>query len=159
MNITSNILIGIIVALGTGLAVGLQGLFVGTLGSILEPLRSGWYVHVGGMLTGGAMVLLAIALRPTADAALDLTWQTALLAVIAGTCGMGIIVGIAFAFPRVGQVAGQAAIIFGQLGVALAVDAFGLLTDEPVPVDARRVLGLFVMIVAIYLLLPSPSQT
>ena len=75
--------------------------------------------------------------------------------VIAGALGIGIIGGVAFAFPRTGIAAGGASIILGQMTVAIVVDTFGWAGAEPIPLNLSRIAGLVILAVAIRLLLPA----
>ena len=38
--------------------------------------------------------------------------------------------------------------------VAMAADTFGLAGKDPIPVDPQRIIGLILMVIAAYLLLP-----
>ena len=149
----STVGIGLLVALGTGLAIGLQGMFTTITGQMLGPVRSGLAIHIGGSITGALMVF-AVMLTATKQPHIDLTPRVMIFAIIAGTIGMFIVMGIGFAFSRVGQVSGQSAIIFAQLTVAVVIDALALAGGQPIPLDGRRILGLMVMALGTYLLLP-----
>lgn len=149
----STMTIGLMVALGAGLAIGLQGVFTSVTGQMLGPLRGGVAIHVGGALVGALMVYI-VTLTGTSQPEIQLTPRAIMFSLIAGTVGMFIVMGIAFSFPRIGQVSGQVAIIMAQMTVGVIVDMYALAGGQPIPLDGRRILGLLVMAVGVYLLLP-----
>jgi len=148
---------GLIVALGAGIAIGLQGLFTNVTGQMLGPLRGGVAIHVAGTFVGAGMILLVMLLSPNLLPAVTITPRTLIFATLAGTAGMFILMGIAFSFPRIGQVAGQGALIFAQMAVAVVIDTFALAGGDPIPLDWRRLLGLLVLALGTYLLLPQQT--
>lgn len=148
---------GLIVAIGAGIAIGLQGLFTNITGQMIGPLRGGLAIHIGGALIGAAMVLVVTALRP-AEQAIEITPRLITFSLLAGAAGMLILMGVATAFPLIGQVAGQGTLIFAQMAVAVVIDMLGLAGGEPIPLDGRRILGLIVVAIGTYLLLPQQSN-
>ena len=66
---------------------------------------------------------------------------------IAGVFGAGIVLTRAYAPPRVGTFATVALMIAGQLLAGAAIDAFGWLGTERIPVTASRVIGLVLLTV------------
>jgi uncharacterized membrane protein YdcZ (DUF606 family) len=50
--------------------------------------------------------------------------------------------------------AGLAAVILGQFLFGVIADSFGLGGMQPIPLDLRRVIGLAVMALSVFLLLP-----
>lgn len=149
----STMTVGLMVALGAGLAIGLQGIFTSVTGQMLGPLRGGVAIHVGGALVGALMVYI-VTLTGTSQPEIQLTPRAIIYSLMAGTVGMFIVMGIAFSFPRIGQVSGQVAIIMAQMIVGVIVDMYALAGGQPIPLDGRRILGLLVMAVGVYLLLP-----
>jgi transporter family-2 protein len=73
---------------------------------------------------------------------------------VAGLLGIGIVMGVAFSLSKVGVTAGIAALIMGQLLVSIIVDTSGWGGVEPIPLSPSRIVGLFVMGLAVYLLVP-----
>ncbi|MGJ3238812.1 MAG: DMT family transporter [Anaerolineae bacterium] len=149
----SSMTLGLMVALGAGIAIGMQGLFTNIVGQIVGPVRGGFAIHIGGTLVGALMVAFVVATNPGLRE-IEITPRLIMFSLLAGTAGMFILMGIAFAFPRIGQVAGQGALIFAQMAVAIAVDSLALAGGDPIPLDWRRVLGLFVLALGTYLILP-----
>ena len=66
---------------------------------------------------------------------------------ISGVFGAGIVLTLAYAPPRVGTFATVALMIAGQLLAGAAIDAFGWLGTERIPVTASRVIGLVLLTV------------
>jgi len=149
----STMTMGLMVALGAGIAVGFQGVFTSVTGQMLGPVRGGVAIHIGGAVTGALMVYF-VSMTNINQPAIVLTPRIILFSLLAGTTGMFIVMGIAFSFPLIGQVSGQVAIILAQMTVAVIVDTYALAGGQTIPLDWRRVIGLLVMAVAVYLLLP-----
>ena len=61
---------------------------------------------------------------------------------------------ISFAVPRTGVAAGNFALVFGQLMIAALIDAIGFPGMGKIPLTPIRILGLLVMAIGIYLVLP-----
>lgn len=149
----STVLYGVLIALGAGIAIGLQGLFTNVTGQMAGALRGGLAIHITGAIIGTGMVLLMSVARPE-EQALVITPRLIGFAFLAGTAGMMILTGIATSFPIIGQVAGQGVLIFGQMVVAIVIDTFALAGGEPIPLDWRRLLGLAILAFGTWLLLP-----
>lgn len=153
----SSVTLGFAVALGTGVAIGLQGLFTNIIGQMAGPLRGGVAIHIGGLLAGMAMVVIFTATRAQTES-VDITPKFLLFAFLGGATGMMILMGVATAFPLIGQVAGQGVLIFAQMAVAIIVDTLALAGGDPIPMDGRRLLGLVVMAIGAVLLLPQSAS-
>jgi transporter family-2 protein len=154
MDLTNATTLGFLVALGAGIAIGLQGLFTNITGQLLGPLRGGLAIHIGGTLVGAGMVFFMLVTNPNLEP-VQITGRSVLFAFLAGTAGMFILMGIAFSFARIGQVAGQGVLIFAQMGVAVFVDTLALAGGDPIPLDWQRLLGLVLLGIGAYLLLPA----
>lgn len=152
----SSMTLGLMVALGAGVAIGLQGLFTNITGQMLGPARGGLAIHIAGTIVGASLVMFLMLTNPNLPS-VTITPRVILFAFLGGTSGMIILMGIAFAFPRIGQVAGQGALIFAQMAVAVFVDTFALAGGDPLPLDWRRLLGLLVLALGTYLLLPQQN--
>lgn len=139
------------VALAAGLAIGAQGAVIRTAERLTGPLRTGLLVNVAG----GALSLLALAALSLAGGAA--LWHGLLRSSpywgAAGVLGIGILVGVAVALPRLGIAAGLAGVILGQMAAAVVVDTAGWGAAR-VPLSATRVLGLALMALSVFLLLP-----
>ncbi len=90
-----------------------------------------------------------------------LTWEgTKSILPISAVAGLMVIVavaGVAYAMPRTGVAAGNMAMMFGQMAVAVVIDMIGIAGYDKVPLDWPRILGLMLMIVGVYLVLPRQS--
>lgn len=90
-----------------------------------------------------------------------ITWEgTKSILPISAVAGVMVIVavaGVAYAMPRTGVAAGNMAMMFGQMAVAVVIDLIGIGGYDKVPLTWPRVLGLALMIVGVYLVLPRQS--
>ena len=105
---------------------------------------------VGGLIAG----LLIVLFRNQEQLNGSIPNTVVPLLIIAGGLGIVIIMGVSFSLARTGVAAGLAGLFLGQMLVGLVVDTFGWGSIEVVPLDSRRVLGLLVMALAVFLLLP-----
>ena len=148
----SSAIVGVLAALATGLAIGIQATFTSRTGGLISDLRIGLLTNVfGGAFAG--LIVLVLVLRQGVTA-----WRlppaATVMLVIAGVLGIGIITGVAFSLQRAGVAAGIATFIAGQLVISVIVDSKGIGGVDPIPLTPQRVLGLVVMAAAVYLLLP-----
>lgn len=149
----SSLILGVVAALGTGLAIGVQSTLSSRLGPLIGDLRTGLLMNVMG---GIIAALITAGLMFRYGQQYVLVPRTALLMlVVAGALGVGIITGAAYSLPRIGIAAGLATIILAQLLISVLADTTGVGHVEPIPLTLRRVSGLLVMAVAVYLLLPT----
>ncbi|NJL57815.1 hypothetical protein HC928_23800 [bacterium] len=161
MQINNSLLVAMLIATGGGFAIGMQSVIINSVSGGVGAVRTAFFIHVGGSVIGAAMLgLLWLAGQGgTQEATTMPQWTPRLISafLLAGTMGMVIIPSIALAFPRTGLVAGQILLIGGQTLIALIVDTLGLAGAEPIPLDRQRLLGLALMVLAVYLLLPTPG--
>lgn len=160
MNI--KILASILVALLTGSAIALQATLNGRAGAVIGPVRTGLIVNA----LGGSMAILIIlflfvmtrfgALNATAvpGDSVKAFYSTLPLTGLAGFLGILIIVGISFALQAVGVTAGLSAVILAQLLLGLVIDSLGAGSTGIIAADPRRILGVIVMAIGVYLLVP-----
>lgn len=146
------IIIGSFIAIVTGILITIQATFSGRGGNIIGPVRTGIITNLGSGLF--AVLFLAISIIWH-----TLEWKSVPQATVgsllfSGGLGILIVIGISFALQYTGVTAGTAAVILGQLLVSTIVDATGLSGKEVIPITGQRVLGLLVMAIAVYLLLP-----
>ena len=148
----TSILIGALVALITGLAIGLQSTIASRVGSVIGDVRTGLIINfLGGVIAG--TTILALILRGGFQ-----PWKVsgAIIgaAALSGLIGIIIISGISFSLQRAGIAAGLATVIVGQLALSMMIDTFGIGGVEAIPFSHQRLLGLLVMGLGVYLLLP-----
>src|SRR6266508_4542740 len=143
-------LTGIAVALGSGLAIGIQATLFTLIGRAIGPVRASLVLNVTGGIVAGIIVLAILGVGGNKN--WNISRSTLVSAVIAVTMGIFIVAGVALAFQRTGIAVGVATVFLGQMLIGISVDALGLAVAEAISLDPRRVLGLVVMAVAILLL-------
>ncbi len=148
----TTIVLGIIGALSTGLAIGAQSTLSSRVGVMIGPFRTGMLTNLFGGLMAGLIVLFFVIRQGLP--AWRIPGQALAMLLISGALGLLIIMGISFSLSRTGITAGLATIILGQLFISVIVDATGWGGAEPIPLNISRLFGLAVMGLAIFLLLP-----
>ncbi len=148
----SALLVGVITAIIAGIAIGIQSVFSTRTGALIGPFRTGLFTNIFGgsvalLILGGSKII------PISEKG-AIPSQAFLLTFLAGLFGVFIIMGVSFSLQRTGVTAGFALIILGQMLISTIVDTTGWGGLEPIPLDFNRILGLIVMAVAVYLLLP-----
>jgi len=145
------VLSALFVALASGLTIGLQNTLISRASPFAGAVHTGLLVN----LAGGTLSLVLLAFLVVRSPAFP--WEgvrhSALFWAASGGMGMGIVMGIGFALPRTGIAAGLAAIILGQLFVAVVVDTLGW-GGTRIPLSLSRVLGVVLLVAATWLLLP-----
>jgi transporter family-2 protein len=148
----STIIVGAVVALFTGIAIGTQSTITSRVGSIIGDVRTGLLTNFMGGLIAGLLALIVLFREGTGS------WRVpgAVLGFIglSGLLGIFIITGISFSLQRAGVAAGLATVILGQLALSTLVDTWGVGGAEAIPLSLQRVLGLLVMALGVVLLLP-----
>lgn len=141
---------GIAVALGSGLAIGIQATLFTLIGRAIGPVRASLILNVTGGIVAGLIMLAVLGIGGNKH--WSIPRSTLVFAVIAVTLGIFIVTGVTLAFQRTGVAAGIATVFLGQMLIGILVDAFGLAGAEAVPIDMRRILGLLIMTIAIIFL-------
>jgi transporter family-2 protein len=85
---------------------------------------------------------------------LDATQKVVPWAILAGALVLVAVAGIGYAVPRIGVLAGNMAIVFGQIALAAVIDTVGLSGYERIPLSLARLMGLLLMSLGTYLVLP-----
>jgi transporter family-2 protein len=148
-----SIIIAMLVAAGSGLAVGVQSSLINVAGKISGATLTGLLVNfLGGAAAG--IFLSVIYFRQGSTSFSDVQMSTIGLAGAAGILGIGVIMGIAYSLPKVGVAAGLSAIIAGQMVVGVIVDTFGLVGGEPIPLSWSRVAGITLLALGTWAILP-----
>jgi transporter family-2 protein len=143
-------LTGAAVALGSGLAIGIQATLFTLIGRSIGPVRASLVLNVTGGIVAGIILLAVLGIGGSKQ--WHISRSTLIFAVIAVTLGLFIVTGVTLAFQRTGIAVGIATVFLGQMLIGILVDALGLAGAEAIPLDLRRILGLVVMAVAIVLL-------
>src|SRR6185503_10008821 len=143
-------LTGVAIALGSGLAIGIQATLFTLIGRSIGPIRASLILNVTGGIVAGIVMLAVLGIQGNRHWIIPR--NTLVFAVIAVTLGIFIVTGVALAFQRTGVAAGIATVFLGQMLIGIVVDILGLAGAEPIPLDLRRRLGLVVMAIAVVLL-------
>ena len=133
--------IAIALSLVAGLAGAAQASVSGTLGKRVGSVQAATF----GSIVGTAL-LLGLAFAAGRSGIVAVIHQPAWLW-MSGVLGAGIVLTLAYAPPRIGTFATVALMIAGQLAAGAAIDAFGWLGTERIPVTAYRVAGLVLLTV------------
>lgn len=145
------LLSSVFAAIATGSAIGLQSSLGSRIGAAITPLRTGlWMNFVGGTIAG----LLILILRNQPQVGGRIPGAVIPMLMVAGALGVAIIMGVSFSLARTGVAAGLAALFLGQMLVGFIVDTLGWGSIQAVPLDGRRLLGLGLMALAVFLMLP-----
>ena len=146
------ILVGAIGALFTGVAIGVQSTLASRAGSMIGDVRTGLFTNFFGGMLAGAIILIFF-LRQ-GQQTWDMPGRAILFVAVSGLLGILIITGVSFSLQRAGVAAGLATLILGQLIVSTVVDTFGIGGVEAIPLSFQRILGLLVIGLGVYLILP-----
>ncbi len=137
----------IVVAVIGGVAVAVQGQFVGVLDREVGTIGSTFVTYGSGGLLIGLILLLA-----GGDGISN--WRSVPpWAFLSGAAGIVIIGAISFSVARIGLVPALMAITVSQFGVSAIVDHFGLLGGDVRPMDTSKVAGLVLLIAGAWLAL------
>jgi bacterial/archaeal transporter family-2 protein len=151
--VSTDALFALFIALTTGMAISTQVNFATLTGQVIGPIRTGFLMHISG-----AVVALVIMIGMTIAGQGIGTWginrSVTIYMALAGFLGLFIVAGAAFSLPRVGLAAGQVTIILGQMIIAILIDSMGWGATGAIPMDMRRIVGVVVMGIAAWLLLP-----
>lgn len=143
----------LVIALLSGLAIGTQSSLNSAAGKITGATLTGLLVNFLGGIAAG-LLLAAVYFRQGSAIFSSIQASTMGVIVMSGLLGVGIITGIAYALPQIGVAAGLAAIIAGQMVVALVVDTLGLTGGQPIPLNWSRVVGIVLLAFGTWAILP-----
>ncbi len=133
------------IAIMGGIAISLQGQFMGLLDRAMGTLASVFVTYVGG---GLIIALLMIALR---GGNLK-NWQgVPWYAFSSGILGMIIVGSIGYVVPRLGVAKGFMLTIISQFLIASLIDHFGFFGATVRPMDVTRSVGLCFMLLGVWL--------
>lgn len=123
-----------------GLAGAAQASVSGALGKRVGTVQAAAF---GAILAATILVVLAV-LAGRSGGILVVVRQPVWL-LTGGVLGAGIVLTLAYAPPRIGTFATVALMIAGQLLAGAAIDAFGWLGTERIPVTVGRTIGLLLL--------------
>lgn len=132
--------IAITMSFAAGLAGAAQASVSGALGKRVGSVQAAAF---GAIVAAVLLVALAVLTGRGAGVA-DFVRQPPWL-LLSGVFGAGIVLTVAYAPPRIGTFATVALLIAGQLIAGAAIDAFGWLGTERIPVTATRIAGLVLL--------------
>lgn len=135
--------IGLAVALGSGLMIGIQSTFFTVIGRAIGPARASLVLNVVGGILAGIILITAIGLQGREH--WNIPRSAPISATISVAMGLLIIMEVA---------AGIATLFLGQMLIGVIIDSLGGAGGETIPLDLRRVLGLIIMSIAVALLIP-----
>ncbi len=148
----SSLLIGALTTLLTGAAIGIQATLNSRIGAEISPARTGlWMNFVGGAIAG---IIILFMVRTEGAANWRLSGSLFFMLAIAGSLGILVITGVSFSLARTGVAAGLGGMFLGQLLVGLIVDSLGWGVNTAIPLNPTRILGVLLMALAVYLMLP-----
>ena len=152
IKLTNLVLMGVLAALATGIAIGVQSTLSSRIGGIIGNFKTGVLMNAIGGLIAGLIFITLLVVKGRGF------WQTPgtamVLLIIAGALGIVIITGVSFSMQKAGVAVGLATLILGEMVLSVIVDAKGWAGAPPIPITWLRILGLFVIAAGIYLLLP-----
>ena len=147
------ILTSLIVALFSGLAIGVQSSLISAAGKNTGAMLIGLLVNALAGVAAG-LLLVVVFFRQGNNAFSTIQAPTLGLIIVAGLLGIGIIAGIAYALPKIGVAAGLSMIITGQMAMAVLVDTLGLVDGQPIPLNWARIGGIVLLAVGTWFIVP-----
>lgn len=153
VNMGKLIIQALMVALLSGLAIGVQSSLIGSAGKITGAVLTGLVVNFFAGAASGLLMAVMYA-RQGKNIFAEMQVSTVGMVFIAGILGVGIIAGIAYALPKIGVAAGLSMIISGQMIVAVVVDTLGLTGEEPIPLSWVRIGGLVLLVLGTWAIVP-----
>lgn len=146
------IYLGVLIALATGVTIGIQATFSSRGGQIIGATRTGVLTNLGSGIF--ALIFIAITLIWRTVEWRHLPGATVAMLLCSGGLGVLIVIGAAFAMGTVGVTAGISSLILGQLLVSTLVDSLGWGGQAPIALTWQRIAGLLAMALAVFLLVP-----
>jgi transporter family-2 protein len=142
----SNALLIIIAIIG-GIAITLQGQFMGMMDQGIGTKESVFITYASGG------VIISLFLLANHGGNLRAWHSVPWYSLSAGLLGLLIVGTIGFVVPRLGLAPGFTLIVASQFVVAALIDHFGLLGAAVRPIDLSRALGLAVLLVGVWLIM------
>lgn len=143
--------LGVIVGVITGGVFGVVTTIEGAVARSIGAINASLIEHVFAACIAIPAVII-LYLRG------NITWENTRgilpISAIAGVLVLIAVAGVAFAMSRVGVAAGNMAMLFGQIGVAVLIDTIGVVGYDKVPLTLPRLAGLVLMGVGVYLVFP-----
>ena len=135
----------LLMVLAAGAATAVQAGVNGALGKKVGIIEAAFVSFLVGTIF--LSVIFILTRRGNIQAALEVPkWQ-----LTGGLLGAFYIMIMVVAVPRIGMAAALITLIVGQLTTSTLIDHFGLIGDKNIPLDFKRMAGLALMGVAIFL--------
>ena len=143
--------LGALAALIVGAVISFQAILAARISLADNAASTGLVMYVaGGLIAISLLVFFTYTGQLTLA---PLGWQRILQMLLGGLAGIIIVTGSAFAFAKINPAGAVALIIFGQMAVALLADHLGATGQSTTPIDWRRIAGLTLFAVSIWLLI------
>ncbi|HEX8255393.1 MAG TPA: DMT family transporter [Thermoanaerobaculia bacterium] len=133
-----------LIAVAAGIAVALQGQFMGVVNRSVGTATTMLVTYGGGAIISAAIWLFR---RPPAAAAESVPWY----GWTAGALGLVIVGGIGYAAPRLGLSRTLVITVAAQLGAALVLESLGLFGATQRPLDASKLAGIALTVAGVWL--------
>ncbi len=141
-----NTIVVILLAIVGGIAVTVQGQFMGSMTQILGAKESMFITYASGGIVITLILLASGANRLS-------SWrQVPWYAFTAGLLGLIIVGTVGYVVPRLGLATGFTLIVTAQFVMAALIDHFGWFGAAVRPVDLPRLVGLGFLLVGVWLL-------
>ncbi len=141
-----NTFVVILLAIVGGIAVTVQGQFMGSMTQILGAKESMFITYASGGIVITLFLLASGANRLS-------SWrQVPWFALTAGLLGLIIVGTVGYVVPRLGLATGFTLIVTAQFAMAALIDHFGWFGATLRPIDLPRLLGLGFLLVGVWLL-------
>jgi len=135
----------VVLALIGGIAVTLQGQFMGVMDQSIGTRESVFITYAGG---GLVITLLILILRGgNLRAAVSVPWYT----FTAGLLGLVIVGTIGFTIPRLGLTSALTLVLAGQYIASLVIEQFGWFGAPVRPFEWTRLLGVLILLLGVWL--------
>jgi transporter family-2 protein len=143
----NSVVVLIIIAAIGGIAVALQGQFMGEMDKSIGTAESVFITYASGGIVAGVAMLLS------RGGNLKLWHVVPSYVLSAGVLGLVIVGTISYTVPRLGLTKAFTIIVAVQFIVAAVLDHFGLLGAVMRPMDVTRLLGICILIAGVWLII------
>ncbi len=136
----------IVLAIIGGMAVTVQGQFIGAMNQAMGPKESMFITYA----SGGVIITVIALLTGTSHLQ---SWRSVpWFAFTAGVLGLVIVGTVGYVVPRLGLATGFTLIVASQFIMAALIDHFGWFGATVRPIDLPRLAGLALMLAGVWLL-------
>ena len=143
--------IGVIIGAITGGVFGLVTTIEGTVARTVGAINASLIEHAfAACIAVPAVIILFM----RGSLTWDNTREIMPISALAGVLVLVGVAGVAYSMTRVGVTAGNMALLFGQMAIAVLIDTIGVAGYDKVPLTLPRIAGLSLMVIGVYLVLP-----